>query len=116
MVSGVEQASASLIAEADGHAKESRRDIELGDGNVVFRLERLGRITGVLLDTEGRPLAGSQISVLGREVIPVDTDAEGKFTLEDVRPGSVSLQATGDKHLPVRATRSTWSPVRPSPT
>ncbi|MDA1223069.1 MAG: carboxypeptidase-like regulatory domain-containing protein [Planctomycetota bacterium] len=101
MVSGVEQASASLIAEADGHAKESRRDIELGDGNVVFRLERLGRITGVLLDTEGRPLAGSQISVPGREVIPVDTDAEGKFTLEDVRPGSVSLQATGDKHLPV---------------
>lgn len=101
LVSGVEEASASLIAEADGHAKESRRDIELGDGNVVFRLERLGRITGVLLDTEGRPLPGSQISVPGREVTPVDTDAEGRFTLERVRPGSVSLQATGDKHLPV---------------
>lgn len=101
MVSGVEGPKVSLVAEAKGHVQQSRGDIELGEGSVVFRLDRLGRITGVLLDTEGQPIAGSTVSLTGRPFAPAHTDAEGRFELEDVEPGSVSLSAEGKGHVPV---------------
>jgi len=101
MVSGVEGPKVSLVAEAEGHVQQSRGDIELGEGSVIFRLDRLGRITGVLLDTEGQPIAGSMVTLNGRPVAPARTDDEGRFELEGVAPGSVSLSAEGKGHVPV---------------
>ena len=66
---------------------------------VVAKLEPLARVTGRLLDTDGQPLSGAEISVnafgLASELyrfanppgkLPV-TDKEGRFTLTGVVPG-----------------------------
>jgi len=67
---------------------------------VVAKLAPLGKVVGKLLDTDGGPLGGAEISVSSPSQIvselyrfahptekPVVTDREGKFTLTGVVPG-----------------------------
>jgi RNA polymerase sigma factor (sigma-70 family) len=69
-------------------------------GPVVVKLSPLGSVTGRLLEIEGAPLAGAEVSVNGNDTITrelyrfleptpqsVKTDAEGRFTLPGVVPG-----------------------------
>lgn len=117
VLTGIEGKSVALRAWADGHAARSVGEVDVGTGNAQIRLQRLGRITGVLLDTEGSPIEGSRVTARafggGRVVMPADlpdmemggpetrTDAEGRFEIDGVRPGTVSLDAHGPTHLPV---------------
>jgi protocatechuate 3,4-dioxygenase beta subunit len=121
VLSGIEGEQVSLRAWAEGCASQTLAGVAVGTGNVTFRLDRLGRISGRLLDTEGRPLAGSQVSarVFNGAVrsggpssrLPdldrlgggdaAETDAEGRFELGGVRPGTVTLEARGPAHLPI---------------
>lgn len=118
-LSGIEGERVTLRAWRDGFAPATARDIAIGTGNVTMRLARLGRIAGVLLDTEGRPIEGSRVVARafgggpavvesGPDMLPFGrdarTDAEGRFEIDGVRPGTVSIQATGESHLPVEGT------------
>ncbi|SEO49643.1 S8 family serine peptidase [Actinacidiphila rubida] len=52
------------------------------------------KVTGTVLDVQGRPLARATVSVDGSPVTPVTTDTSGAFTLPDVADGSYTLSVT----------------------
>src|SRR5260221_14338585 len=57
-----------------------------------------GRVTGVISDALGRPLADTLLhlqSPAGREVASTTSDQQGRFTLPDVAPGTYA--GTADK-------------------
>ncbi|PQO38153.1 carboxypeptidase regulatory-like domain-containing protein [Blastopirellula marina] len=61
-----------------------------------------GSITGTVLDTNGKPIAGAKISNQGqssRLVRETETDAEGKYLLENL------YASLGEKHIVVQADR-----------
>jgi hypothetical protein len=72
-----------------------------GDENapVIAKLGPLGKVTGRLLDVDGQPLTGAEVSVNARGTAgelyrfanpsgkPVRTDRDGRFTLPGVVPG-----------------------------
>ncbi len=57
--------------------------------------QELHRIAGVVTDTEGSPLAGAVIAVIGRPTAtPVVADAVGAFEMSDIPSGTYTVQAT----------------------
>jgi Carboxypeptidase regulatory-like domain len=69
-----------------------------------------GRLTGSVLDTEGNPLMGATVMIMGplfpqerteQSVVErVITDSQGKFTLEHALPGVYSLRVFSPTRLP----------------
>ena len=58
---------------------------------INFRMRPAGRVSGMLVDEHGNPLAGYSVGLGGAEnppsmgaVRPCEADAEGRFTLEDI--------------------------------
>jgi hypothetical protein len=98
---------------------------------LVAKLDPAGRMTGRLLNLNGTPLAGAQVSIgpqsyIGRDVYyrmpnptgkPVFTDKDGRFTLTGIVPGiSFSLQ-TQREQVPFRASpRIGWRQLKPGET
>jgi protocatechuate 3,4-dioxygenase beta subunit len=123
-LSGLAEETASVRAFGPGHTSASASDVQVGTGNLVLRVERLGIVEGVLVGTDGAPIAGSRVSSQGGAAanplldgITVDdldldgppgagrgavTAADGSFRLESVRPGSAAVVARGKTHRPVR--------------
>jgi hypothetical protein len=118
VVSGIDGSTASIRITKQGYAAESMASVPIGRNDLLIRLPRLASIAGVLTDFAGKPLAGSEVRVSASADVadteprsPIDgisgagrdrhatTDAEGKFLLEGVRPGTVTLIATGESHL-----------------
>lgn len=58
----------------------------------VRRVQETGRIVGTVTDQRGEPLPATQIQVLGMELGTV-SNAEGRYTLENVPAGEVQLRA-----------------------
>ncbi|MBI5853064.1 MAG: carboxypeptidase regulatory-like domain-containing protein [Planctomycetes bacterium] len=119
VVAGMEGEAATLRVSRAGHATESVPGVAVGRSDVVVQLQRNGSIRGVLRDPNGTPLAGSEIRARpsGRDqaltrpgedlampsIGTAKTDANGAFVVDNVRPGTVTLSAEGQDHLPLGA-------------
>ncbi|MBK6942120.1 MAG: carboxypeptidase regulatory-like domain-containing protein [Planctomycetes bacterium] len=86
----------ALLVRADGFAAE-QRDLEEDSGADEWRVEvtlvKSCTLGGVVLDASGNPREGAQVSVRGggrfdADRRNVETDAAGRFTFSDVRPGA----------------------------
>jgi len=92
----------SVSVSADGYGRKSvQADAEDAVDNrlelkpIVLALANLS-VSGVVVDTEGKPIAGARVyaSGEGQSYRSVQTDAEGKFTIEKVIAGSIRLRAS----------------------
>ena len=71
--------------------KETRHDI----GRVQLVPSNLS-VSGVVVDPNDKPVAGAEISAFGEgqpDLREVQTDAQGRFTIKGVSPGSLHLRA-----------------------
>jgi len=78
---------------------------------IPARAAEYGRILGVVTDTQGNPLMGAAVTIMGplsgglwsagATAGRVITDAHGRFAVERLLPGWYSLQVTAAMHLPV---------------
>lgn len=120
-LSGLAEKVASVRTFGPGHSSAVAGDVEVGTGNLVLRVERLGSVEGVLQGADGTPIAGSRVTAGSGdgdvEGIVMDiaddlplparggaatTAADGTFRIDNVRPGTVSVNARGKAHRPVR--------------
>lgn len=118
-LSGLADKVATVRAFGKGHTSASMADVEVGTGNLVLKVERLGSVEGVLLGPDGTPIAGSRVQAGGPEEgamfledggdplmggtrSGVTTGADGSFRLENVKPGKVTVSARGSVHRPAR--------------
>jgi protocatechuate 3,4-dioxygenase beta subunit len=72
--------------------KDNRQDV----GRFVLALANLS-ISGVVVDAQGQPVAGAEVSAFDRRFPPrpdVQTDAEGQFVIQGVPAGPISLMAS----------------------
>lgn len=85
-----------LLVRADGFAAE-QRDLEEDSAADEWRVEvtliKSCTIGGIVLDATGKPREAAQVSVRGGSRFDADqrnveTDATGRFTFSDVRPGA----------------------------
>jgi hypothetical protein len=51
------------------------------------------RVEGLVRDTEGRALAGAQISIDTDNTVSVTTDEQGRFEISGLEPGTYSVRA-----------------------
>ena len=81
-----------------------RQAVAVGSDNVVLTLDVGGTIAGLVLNARGEPVGGAMVSTVaeGGDVSDVGafgraSDADGRFTLHDVRPGRhvVDVRAAG---------------------
>ncbi len=106
-LAGLAEASVELRANKKGFVSAREPAAKAGQSNVVMKLDRLGNVSGVLVDEKGKGIAGSDVSVLGARMSGFvlfrnQTDAEGKFVIEGVAPGSGTVVANGGVHLEAR--------------
>ena len=69
-----------------------------------------GRLAGIVFDTQGTPLMGATVMILGPTAIAAElagetmerviTDAQGRFTVEHLVPGWYSLKVSSPTRLP----------------
>ncbi len=110
---GIESEAVVLRAWADGHGEQQIENVQIGASSVVFHLTRHGSISGVLVDSQGEPIAGSKVWVKKDRGLPglqlfeslaeARSAADGSFVLEGVPAGDVLVTADGDLHRPVEA-------------
>lgn len=119
-LAGLADKFVSVRAFGKGHSSASLAEVEVGTGNLVLAVDRLGCVEGVLQGPDGTPIAGSRVRAggFGEEggsvVEDVDessmeglrggatTGADGSFRLENVKPGKVTVSARSTAHRPVR--------------
>jgi RNA polymerase sigma-70 factor (ECF subfamily) len=95
---GVEAGSGEFRVVADGYAPGGFQALIVPDGGAVtakaVRLTAGGTLTGRLVDADGRPLVGVQVS-LGDQFLHVDTVEDGRFRLEHVPAGRWTFSING---------------------
>ncbi|MDO9454649.1 carboxypeptidase-like regulatory domain-containing protein [Nocardioides sp.] len=81
-------------------------DLEVRADRVVRNdlvLQRTGSVSGVVTGTDGRPLAGAAVLVrtgARQYYVPQATaDADGRYTVEDIYPGTYLLEARAEGRL-----------------
>jgi len=88
----------SFISVDTGAAKKDQLDV---DEIVLAKADR--SISGVVLDTDGKPVVGAQVITQvifvdeGQPECVVITDSEGRFTMEGLCPGTVTVLALNTK-------------------
>ena len=90
-----------LFARASGHASLARAGVSVGsDGEepeeLRLRLDRVGLVSGTVVDPEGRPSEDASVLIAGSGIWParrVETDAEGRFRFDEVPPGVYEVRA-----------------------
>ncbi len=94
--------------EAAGHLWSGQREVVVPavDGE-PFVLTRTARLSGTVLDPNGEPVVGAEVrasldSQGGRSAV-TETDAQGRFELDSVGPGALSLEASSDDWAPSRS-------------
>jgi protocatechuate 3,4-dioxygenase beta subunit len=96
--------SVSFAAELEGFAPSEAATVELASGerveDVVLRLRVGGVVAGEVLDDEGEPDPSRMVIVQSMPGFTRQhfshTDADGRFRVEHVAPGSYQIVATGD--------------------
>ncbi|HVG94097.1 MAG TPA: carboxypeptidase-like regulatory domain-containing protein [Planctomycetota bacterium] len=71
-------------------------DVRAGTEDVVLRLEAGASVSGVVVDAEGRAVAGRHVMAVGsrsRQAYSQQTDSQGRFTVGGLEPGPVTLTA-----------------------
>jgi len=118
------------------HTTATAADVAIGTMDVVLRVERLGAIEGVLVGADGAPIAGSEVRLggpsgdgalefVGEEIDavvvpmrrnrPARSGADGAFRLEGVKPGTLTVSASGKGHRPARADGIKVLPAQTTP-
>jgi protocatechuate 3,4-dioxygenase beta subunit/thiol-disulfide isomerase/thioredoxin len=90
-----------IAASAEGFGSLSSEDLKSFDGTdgaVSLVLKSASEsLTGTVVDAEGKPVAGAWVNCYGggssRGIQQIVTDSEGRFTIESLTPGRVSLEA-----------------------
>ena len=118
-LAGLAGDAATIRVTGPGHTKVTMSNVATSSSNVQIRVERLAKVSGVVVNGDGTPVVGSKVSArtqsensdaarLAEEVADFDlpgssattkTDEQGRFVLDDVVPGVVSIKATGKAHL-----------------
>ena len=116
---GLEGGTTTIRVTGPAHTTVTLPNVETDTNNVELRVERLGAIHGVLVTADGTPVVGSRVTAntqskasgaiqLAEDVAEfempgpsVTTDEQGKFVLDSVKPGMVTVKARGKAHLPV---------------
>lgn len=76
-----------------------RRELKVTGDAGALRVEPValtpldGRVAGRVVDAGGRPLAGATLLALGHRGAEATTDADGRFTLDRLPPGKLTLLA-----------------------
>lgn len=105
---GIDPGAVNVSAWGKGHSTARMDGVAVGTADVVLTARRLGRITGVVVDGTGAPVAGSAVDARseggggiadlrrfgGRS--DAKTDAKGEFVVEDVAPGQCAVVVTGE--------------------
>lgn len=123
-LTGLSDDFVTVSAFGKDHTTATVGDVAVGASDVLLRVERLGAIEGVLVGADGAPIAGSEVqlgaptgdrflAVAGEEfeggigpmrrTRPVRSGADGAFRLDGVKPGKVTVSASGVGHRPARA-------------
>jgi protocatechuate 3,4-dioxygenase beta subunit len=125
-LTGLQGETATVRATGDDHTTAVAKNVAVGTGNLLLRVERCAAIEGVLRGADGTPIAGSRVSArptraggaagephaelafdveaglpFGRPGARSTTASDGTFRLEGVAPGAVTLHAEGKTHRPV---------------
>jgi len=95
----LDAASTSLFVHAicAGYGASESLELAVGSGRtrdgVLLRLREACRLTGRVLDAEGRAVERAHVFVTGASSDVVKSDARGEFTFEDLAPGKVQVSA-----------------------
>ena len=89
----------SFMLSGYGYAPKTVTGISVTTGEALtrdFAVDAVAshKLTGTVLDVQGRPLAGATVTVDGSPIAPVTTDAAGTFTVPVVAEGSYTLSVT----------------------
>ena len=122
-LAGLGEEAVTVRAVGKEHASATVAEVAVGTMDVLLRVERFGAIEGVLVGADGAPIAGSTVrsgapgNADGLEFLGdaaegvaagigrtggVRSGADGSFRLEGVKPGTVTLRASGKGHRPAR--------------
>lgn len=126
-VKDLAQGRVRMVATAEGHARTEAVIFVEGDGRRTVELDpidlsRAGEATGVVVDSNGDPVAGARVAMdavptylpVGR--LPphiVQTDKDGRFSLGSLPEGKITLAAyspelgRGEASVEIRAERTT---------
>ena len=63
-----------------------------------------GRLEGMVTDERGAPLPGAAVSVQGSDLLFAVSDREGRYSLNDLRPGAYLVRAQHPGHLASKRT------------
>ena len=98
----------TLRAEKDGYGCDQKRVDLLDAGGKTTAVEAMvlpvadQSVGGVVIDVDGKPVAGCPVSVQGEKQTPRtgQTDAEGRFSIDRICPGRMQIGAfVQDRHL-----------------
>lgn len=120
-LAGLNEEAATIRVFGPGHASLTLPEVQVGTGNLLLRVDRLGAVEGVLVDAGGAAIAGSRVNAvaprkglggatfdemdfgdLGDGRARATTAADGSFRVENVKPGDVVVAARGDGHRPAQ--------------
>jgi hypothetical protein len=122
-LAGLGDDAVALRAVSKEHAPATVTEVAVGTMDVVLRVERFGAIEGVLVGADGAPIAGSEVRLGGpgggdgfeffgdadqggamamTRNGAARSGADGAFRIEGVKPGAVTVRATGKGHRPAR--------------
>jgi hypothetical protein len=108
-LSGLQPGKWKIAVTAKGYVQldSPTVDVPRTEGVLVVEVSRTGSAAGLVLDPSGQPVAQAEVTEaiqegFGRqysrpgEDSPANTDEKGAFTIADLPPGTVQLQATAE--------------------